>query len=63
MSNTELIIKGLDELKADAGRNAKEIQLDRDLEIKDAPVRKIACCFRIAEEMIEDITYITSFLS
>lgn len=38
-------------------------QIDRDLEIKDAPVRKIATYFRVPEEMIDDIDYLTSFLS
>lgn len=38
-------------------------QMDRDLEIKDAPVRKMATYFRLPEEMIEDIPYISSFLS
>lgn len=38
-------------------------QIDRDLEIKDAPVRKVATYFRLPEEMVEDIPYISSFLS
>jgi HK97 family phage major capsid protein len=38
-------------------------QMDRDLEIKDAPVRKMATYFRVPEEMIEDIPYLSSFLS
>lgn len=38
-------------------------QMDRDLEIKDANVRKIAVYFRIPEEMVNDIPYIQSFLS
>lgn len=38
-------------------------QIDRDLQIKDAPVRKIATYFRVPEEMIEDISYLSSFLS
>jgi HK97 family phage major capsid protein len=38
-------------------------QIDRDLEIKDANVRKIATYFRVPEEMVEDISYLTSFLS
>lgn len=38
-------------------------QIDRDIEIKDAPVRKIATYFRVPEEMIEDIDYLSSFLS
>lgn len=42
---------------------ATKPQIDRDLEIKDAPVRKIATYFRVPEEMIEDISYLTSFLS
>lgn len=37
-------------------------QMDRDLEILDAPVRKIATYFRVPEEMIEDIPYLQSFL-
>lgn len=42
---------------------ATKPQIDRDLQIKDAPVRKVATYFRIPEEMIEDIDYIVSFLS
>lgn len=42
---------------------ATKPQIDRDLQIKDAPVRKIATYFRVPEEMIEDISYLTSFLS
>lgn len=38
-------------------------QMDRDLEIKDAPVRKIATYFRVPEEMVDDIPYLQSFLS
>lgn len=38
-------------------------QIDRDLSIVDAPVRKIATYFRVPEEMIEDIPYLTSFLT
>lgn len=38
-------------------------QIDRDLEIKDSPVRKIATYFRVPEEMIEDIPYLQSFLA
>ena len=38
-------------------------QVDRDLQIYDANVRKIACYFRVPEEMIEDIPYLSSFLS
>lgn len=37
-------------------------QVDRDLQIFDAPVRKITTYFRIPEEMIEDIDYMQSFL-
>lgn len=37
-------------------------QIDRDIEIKDAPVRKMATYFRVPEEMIEDIPYLQSFL-
>lgn len=42
---------------------ATKPQIDRDLQIKDAPVRKIATYFRVPEEMIEDIDYLSSFLS
>ena len=38
-------------------------QIDRSLQIIDAPVRKIATYFRVPEEMIDDIPYISSFLS
>lgn len=38
-------------------------QMDRDLQIYDANVRKIATYLRVPEEMIEDISYITSFLT
>jgi HK97 family phage major capsid protein len=38
-------------------------QIDRDLEIKDALVKKIATYFRIPEEMVEDIPYMQSFLT
>jgi HK97 family phage major capsid protein len=38
-------------------------QIDRDLEIKDSNVKKIATHFRIPEEMIDDIPYLQSFLS
>lgn len=38
-------------------------QEDRDLQIRDANVRKIATYFRIPEEMIEDIPYLQSFIS
>jgi HK97 family phage major capsid protein len=41
---------------------ATKPQIDRDLEIKDAPVRKMATYFRVPEEMIEDIPYLQSFL-
>lgn len=42
---------------------ATKPQIDRDLEIKDAPVRKVATYFRLPEEMVEDAPYISSFLS
>lgn len=42
---------------------ATKPQMDRDLSIEDANVRKIATYLRINEEMIEDIPYITSFLT
>lgn len=42
---------------------AAKPQIDRDLEIKDAPVRKVATYFRVPEEMIEDIPYLSSFLT
>ena len=38
-------------------------QIDRDLQIYDANVRKIATYFRVPEEMIDDIPYLQSFLS
>lgn len=38
-------------------------QIDRDLQIYDAPVKKIATYFRIPEEMIDDIEYLVGFLS
>lgn len=38
-------------------------QMDRDLSIEDAPVRKIATHMRVPEEMVEDIPYLTTFLS
>lgn len=43
--------------------SATKPQIDRDLSIQDAPVRKIATYFRLPEEMIEDVEYITSFLT
>lgn len=42
---------------------AAKPQMDRDLSIEDAPVRKIATHLRVPEEMIEDIPYLTSFLT
>lgn len=42
---------------------AAKPQMDRDLQIYDAPVRKIATWMRIPEEMIEDIAYLQSFLT
>ena len=42
---------------------ATKPQIDRSLEIKDTPVRKIATYFRVPEEMIDDIPYLSSFLS
>ncbi len=42
---------------------AAKPQIDRDLQIYDANVRKIATYFRVPEEMIDDIPYLTSFLS
>lgn len=38
-------------------------QIDRDLQMYDAPVRKIATHFRIPEEMMDDIPYLQSFLT
>lgn len=38
-------------------------QIDRDLQILDANVRKIATYFRVPEEMIDDIPYLQSFLA
>jgi HK97 family phage major capsid protein len=42
---------------------ATKPEIDRDLQILDAPVRKIACYMRVPEEMIEDIPYLQSFLT
>lgn len=42
---------------------ASKPQMDRDLSIVDAPVRKIATYLRVPEEMIEDIPFLTSFLA
>lgn len=42
---------------------ATKPQIDRDLEIFDAHVRKIATYFRVPEEMLDDISYLQSFLS
>lgn len=42
---------------------ATKPQIDRDLQIFDAPVRKIACYMRVPEEMMEDIPYLQSFLT
>lgn len=43
--------------------SALKPQIDRDLEILDAPVRKIATYFRVPEEMIDDIPYLQTFLT
>jgi HK97 family phage major capsid protein len=45
---------------AEAGTKPK---MDRDLSIEDANVRKIATYLRVPEEMMEDIPYLSSFLS
>lgn len=42
---------------------ATKPQIDRDLEIKDAVVRKIAAYSRVPEEMIDDIPYLTTFIT
>lgn len=42
---------------------AAKPQIDRDLAVTDAPVRKIAAHFRVSEEMIDDIPYMSSFLT
>lgn len=42
---------------------ATKPQVDRDLEIKDTPVRKIAAYNRVPEEMIDDIPYLTTFIT
>ena len=42
---------------------ATKPQQDRDLQIYDANVRKLATYFRVPEEMIDDIPYLQSFLS
>lgn len=42
---------------------ASKPQMDRDLSIVDAPVRKLATHLRVPEEMIEDIPFLTSFLT
>lgn len=44
-------------------QGATKPQIDRDLQIFDANVRKIAVWFRIPEEMIDDIPYLQSFLT
>jgi HK97 family phage major capsid protein len=51
--------EGGPDMVAEAGTKP---QLDRDLSIEDAPVRKIATYIRIPEEMIEDIPYLVSFI-
>lgn len=38
-------------------------QMDRDLQIFDAPVRKIATYMRVPEEMMDDIPFLSSFLT
>lgn len=38
-------------------------QMDRDLQILDANVRKIATYMRVPEEMMDDIPYLSSFLT
>lgn len=38
-------------------------QIDRDFEIKDAPVRKMATHFRVPDEMLEDIGFLGQYLS
>lgn len=45
------------------GQGLIKPQIDRDLQIFDANVRKIAVWFRIPEEMIDDIPYLQSFLT
>jgi HK97 family phage major capsid protein len=42
---------------------ATKPQMDRDLAIIDSNVRKLATYLRVPEEMIEDIPYLTSFLT
>jgi HK97 family phage major capsid protein len=42
---------------------ATKPQMDRDLSIEDANVRKIASYIRVPEEMIEDVDYLTTFLT
>lgn len=42
---------------------ATKPQMDRDLQVYDAPVRKLATYMRVPEEMIEDIPFLTSFLT
>jgi HK97 family phage major capsid protein len=42
---------------------ATKPQMDRALSIQDAPVRKIATYLRVPDEMIEDIPYLTTFLT
>jgi HK97 family phage major capsid protein len=42
---------------------ATKPQMDRALQIYDAPVRKLATYLRVPEEMITDIPYLTSFLT
>lgn len=48
---------------ATTAEGATKPQMDRDLSIEDAAVRKVATHLRLPEEMIEDIPYITSFIS
>jgi HK97 family phage major capsid protein len=48
---------------ATVAEGALKPQEDRDFAILDAPVRKIATYFRIPEEMIEDIDFLSSYLS
>jgi HK97 family phage major capsid protein len=48
---------------ATTAEGAAKPQMDRDLQIYDAPVRKIATHMRVPEEMIDDIPYLQSFLS
>lgn len=67
-STTSNLIRYVRDLGGEGGpamvaEGAAKPQMDRDLQIFDANVRKIATHFRVPEEMIDDIPYLQSFLS